>query len=131
MSAALFEKAARNHYRFQNPTGGGLINSEDLCELSLTKLNIVAKDLNRQIKSNEEEDFLKTERPADTELRNKFELVLYVLNTRKAEIEAGKQAADRKAEIDMLTGILAGKEADALKGLSPEEIRARIAALKA
>ena len=56
----MFEKATQEKYRFE--TTKGLVNTEDLWDLPLVGgnccLDDIAKDLNRDVKENEEESFI-------------------------------------------------------------------------
>jgi len=125
--AEMFEKASRLNLRFA--TNKGNLTTEDLWDLSLANLNVIAKDLNKQIKASEEEDFLKTEKRADTELKLKFEIVIHILNTKKAEQEKRELAAEKAEKKQKLLEIMERQENASLEKLSPEELRAKIAEL--
>lgn len=127
MSEKLFEKASRNKYRFQSARGS--LSSEDLWDLSLSSLNGLAKSLNKQIKESEEEDFLKEARAADTETKDRFDIVLHVLNTKKAEHEAREAAVEKAEKKRKLLEILARKQDASLEGMSEDELKAQIASL--
>ena len=119
-----FEKASRLKLRFGSDWG--CLTAEDLWDLSLPQLNSIAKVISKDLKSAEEEDFLKEENKEDTVLKLKFEIVLYVLNTKKEEAQKRKDAAEKKAEKEKLLDILATKEDEELTKLSKEEIRKKI-----
>ena len=79
---SMFEKASRLKLRFASTRGG--LSVEDLWDLSLANLNGLAKGINKAIKASEEEDFLKEAKKTDTEAKLAFEIVLHILNTKKA-----------------------------------------------
>ena len=123
---ALFEKASRDKSRFA--TNRGEVTVEDLWDLTLPQLNQLAKSLNKRLKEIEEEDFLAVSK-SDTKLKNEFDIVLHVLNTKKAELDEKENAQKKKAEKQKLLEVLASKQEDALTRLSEEELKARIEAL--
>lgn len=120
----MFEKATRMKMRFG--TVKGLLSVEDLWDLSLSDLNKIAKDLNKQIKSADEEDFLKVTSKEDERTKLAFEIVLYILNTLKDEKEARDNMAKKKKEKEKLLSILERKQEESLENLSEEELRKKI-----
>lgn len=122
----MFEKAIRRKIRFAS--NKGMLTTEDLWDLSLGSLNNLAKSLNKQIKASEEEDFLAT-RTVDDDLKLGFDVVLHVLNTKKAEQEAREAAADKAAKKAKLLEILERKQDSSLEAMSEEEIKAQLSAL--
>jgi hypothetical protein len=127
MSAILIETAIRKKFRFA--TGRGMITTEDLWDLGLESLNTLAKEANRKVKESGEEDFLKVN-TTNTEDKQRFEVLKYILDTKLKEQEVRASAATKKAELDRLVALKANKEEEALGKLSVEDIDARIAALK-
>lgn len=129
----IFERASQQKLRF--PSVKGELTTEQLWDLPLQSknqfdLDTVAKTVNNELKNVTEESFVATTTsPAKTILELKFEIVKHVIAVRIATNAAARYQAARKAEKDKLIGILADKQDEALKGLTPEEIQARIAAL--
>ena len=123
----MFEKASRMKLRVI--TTRGAITTEDLWDLSLANLNGLAKNLNKQIKAAEEEDFLKEQGKAATELKLAFDITLHVLQTKKAEQEAREAASEKAEKKRKLLEILARKQDASLEGLTEEELRAQIQSL--
>lgn len=117
---SIFEKATRQKLRFE--TSVGYVSIEDLWDLPLSKLNDVAKKLNKDIKNEEEEDFLEETSKEDTTIRLKFDVVLHILQVKKKERDERKEAQERKAKKQRLLEVLERKEDEALEGLSKEEI---------
>lgn len=129
----IFEQASQQKLRF--PSVKGELTTEQLWDLPLQSknqfdLDTVAKTVNNELKNVTEESFVATTTsPAKTILELKFEIVKHVIAVRIATNAAARDQAARKAEKDKLIGILADKQDEALKGLTPEEIQTRIAAL--
>lgn len=123
----MFEKASRMKLRFA--TRKGTLSVEDLWDLSLADLNILAKSLNKVLKESSEEDFLEVSNKVDVENKLKFDLALYILNTKKAESDAKAREQQVKEECDQLLEILSEKRNDNLKNLSEEELLRKIAEL--
>lgn len=130
----MFEKASRKKYRFDSTKGE--LTVEQLWDLPLQSrngcdLDDIAKGLNAELKTSAEESFVEVvSSPRKTELEDKFEIVKHIIGVRLAENKARLEAAERKDEIARLQEILAGKKDEAVKALSPEEIEARILALR-
>jgi hypothetical protein len=121
---SMFEKATRQKLRFQ--TSVGFIGVEDLWDLPLTKLNSLAKNLNRELKTAEEEDFLQEKSSEDVETKLKFDIVLHILSTKKDEKKARETSIARKAEREKILGILAKKQDDALENMSEDDLRKKL-----
>lgn len=123
----LFEEATRQKLRFQ--TDRGVLSVEDLWDMSLTNLNTLAKSLRRKLKAEEEEDFLETKTEKETIDKLRFDVVLFVLETKKSEKKESELAADKKAKRQVLMNLLAEKEAEDMKKLNKEELLAKISEL--
>lgn len=123
----LFEIATREKYRFPYK---GQIGVEYLWDLPVTELDGIFKALKVQEKKTDEEGLLSHKTSADTELDNKIEIVRYIFGVKMAEKAKREEAVKRKAEKEKLLEILSEKEDNALKNLSIDELRARIAAME-
>lgn len=122
----LFETATREKYRFPYK---GQIGVEDLWDVPVTGLDSIFKALKVQGKKTDEEGLLSHKTSADAELDNKIEIVRYIFGVKMAEKAKREEAVKRKAEKEKLLEILSEKEDNALKNLSVDELRARIAAI--
>ncbi len=128
---SIFERASRAKLRFVSIRG--LLSVEDLWDLPLTSktgfdIDSVAREANAQLKAAGEESFVSTKpNPAKALLELQMEIVKHVIAVRLQEQEAAKAKTERKAERERLLGALENKQEEALKGLTAEEIRARIA----
>jgi len=116
----MFEKASRLKLRFN--TSRGVHSVEDLWDMTLEQLNVVAKHSNKKIKETAEEDFLKEKSTVDVEEKLKFDIVLYILNTKKEERDARKTAVKKKEKRDKLLELLEKKRDANREGMSEEDI---------
>lgn len=120
----MFDKATRLKLRYQSPKG--YVSTEDLWDLSLQNLNTMAKALNKQLKESSEVDFLLEKSEADARIKLQFDIVLHIMDVKKAEQKSREEATARKAEREKIKGILAKKQDDALEKLSEEELRKKL-----
>ncbi len=120
----MFEQASRLKLRFN--TDKGYLSAEDLWDLSLYHLNRLAKSLNKVIKESAEEDYLGETSAEDVIAKLQFNLVLHILEVKKAEVKARKEASSRKAEREKIMGVLAKKQDDALETLSEEDLKKKL-----
>jgi len=120
----MFDKATRLKLRFQSPKG--YVSTEDLWDFKLEQLNTMAKTLNKQLKESSEVDFLLEKSEEDARLKLMFDIVLHIMDVKKAEQKAREDATARKAEKEKIKEILAKKQDDALEKLSEEELRKKL-----
>ena len=128
----MFEQALRNKFRFS--TVKGEVSTEDLWDMPLTSrnnfdLDTVAISLAKQVSETSEMSFVKTTTTASKLLKDKLEVVKYVITTKMAEAEAKESAKVKETEREFLKSVLQEKKVDAVKGLSVEELEARLAQL--
>jgi len=125
----IFEYGAKNKLRFS--TEAGSITTEDLYDLPLdstkkVSLNSVAKKVNQQIKSFEEESFVTTATPANTEAHIKLDIIKHVIKERIEQAMIKKNAENDKARRELISGIIAEKQNESLKNMSMEELQAEL-----
>ena len=120
----MFKKATRLKLRFE--TSRGVLTTEDLWDLPLQELNTIAKSLNKTLKSIEEEDFLEEINNEDKITKMQFDIVKHILDTKKDESNAMKDAAAKKIEKEKLLAILAKKQDSCLENLSEAELKKKI-----
>lgn len=118
----LFIKASRLALRFKSSVG--MITTEDLWNLPLTQLDVIAKTLNKEIKLAEEESFIKTRTKANDVLETAFEVVKYIIAIKLEEAEAKKTAVARKEQKAKIMEIIARKQDESLGSKSLEELTA-------
>ena len=123
----MFEKAVRTKLRIKSDRG--LLSVEDVWDLSLQELNKMAKSLNKEMKEQAEEDFLEETGTEDLKTKLRFEIVLYVLKTKKAEKESLENEVARKAKKEKLLNILDKKLDAETEEMSIDDIRKEIDSL--
>lgn len=124
----IFEKATRTKVRFE--TTKGQITTEDLWDLSLTSLDSIARGVNKKLKESSEESFISVRTSGNAELELKLDLLKHVIDVKLKAKEAAELKAAKASEIATLENLLIDKKAEQLKGLSLDEIQAKIAELK-
>lgn len=129
----IFERAARTKLRFSSVVGD--LSTEQLWDLPLTakgsrvSLDNLAKAVNRELKSSEEESFVETPSKADSEMRLRLDILKHIIADKLARKEAADKRAEKAAEKEKLLRLLERKQEEALEELSAEELEARLAAL--
>lgn len=116
----IFEYATRNKVRF---SFRGLISVEDLWDLSLTNLDSIYKELNKQSKQSEEESLLNIKTQEDEFLNVQIEIVKHIVSVKLAEKEAREKASAKKAQKQKIMSIIAAKQDEALQNSSIDELQ--------
>lgn len=129
----LHEVAVREGYRF--PSVRGELTVENLWQLPLTgndgcNLDVIAVALDDQVEGLGKKSFIKAVSKDDQVLKNKLELVKYIIDTKLAEKQAEAEANTKAIKAKQLRLLLAEKQAEATKELSIEEIQAQLAELE-
>lgn len=114
----LFINAVKNKYRYPFK---GQITTEDLFDLKVEDLDVIYRTLNKQVKKEEEESLLSTNKE-DKELQERIEIVKYVFNAKQDEAKERLLAAERKAKKEKILSIMAAKQDEALQNKSVEEL---------
>lgn len=131
----IFEQASRQKLRL--PSVKGLLTAENLWDLPLQSksgfdLDTVAKTVNSELKAQAEESFVSTNvNPQKAVLELALEVVKHVIAVRMDENEKARQRAKLLEERQKLIGLLANKQDEALKGLSEEQLKAKLAEIEA
>lgn len=129
------EKALRRKYRY--PSQKGELTTEQLWDLPLTSnrgfdLDSVAIELNIQLGALKNDSFVKKgPNPLKTELEEKLQIVVHVIQVKMTEEERASAEATRRAERRKLEEILHLRTQAGLMSKTPEEIRAMIDKLDA
>jgi len=116
----MFEKATRNKYRF--PSTIGLIDVEDLWDLSIEKLDDVYKRLNKELKLVEEESLL-IHTKNNEELTNKVNIVKFIFEIKVSEQEERTKSNERAEKKQYLLSLIQQKQIEADKDKSIEELQ--------
>jgi hypothetical protein len=120
----LFITGLKKHYRFkQTKSGvGGQLMIEDLFDLSLPSLDLLAQSLNAELKVSGEESFIKSRTIANTDLNNRFEIVKYVIKMKLDEEEVKENAKRRRAEEQELLSLIQEKQQEEKRSKSLEDL---------
>lgn len=118
----MYKEASKQKLRFQ--TNKGLLSVEQLWDLSLTELDVLAVSLDQEHKESGKQSFLSKKSPKDKTAKLRFDIALDILNTKAEEAEVSKNAASVKAHNEKILSLIANKQEDELMGKSVEELTA-------
>lgn len=121
----MFEKASRLKLRFQS--ANGRVSTEDLWDLPLSQLDVMAKGLRRELR--ETEDSFIEDKKSDAQIELRFEIIKYVIEQKLAERDAKLQAKERAQRRQVLQEALEKKQIAALDGMSVADIKKELASL--
>lgn len=124
----MFEQASRLKLRFKTPKG--ILTTEDVWDLTLEQLDQLAKNLNKDLKEQSEESFIKTKTSANKELELKFEIVKHIITVRMTEAEKIKERAEKRKKKQHLLELIAQKENEALSSKSLDDLRKELMELE-
>lgn len=122
-----FKLASRLKLRVN--TSQGLLSVEQLWDLSLNKLSVIIKNVKKQLKGSEGDDelsFLDETKTVDKEQQLTFDVLKDIYLTKKAELDAEKDAAQRKANNEKIMAIIHKKQEASLENMSVEELEAML-----
>lgn len=125
MSVNIFEQATRARFRFQ--AANGLITTEDLWQVSLEKLDIIALGLQAELNKTGE-SFI-SDSPKDATLKARFDVVKHIIDVKLEEKRAEIVRKSAAAQRQILLAALEKRQQEELEGLSMDEIKKRIEAL--
>ena len=125
----LFVVASRKQYRFKLNNGNATV--EDLWDLNLETLNVLAKAAKKEVDSLAEEDFISAKPAASKDTENKFEILKYVIGVKLQEKQAKADAVAKRAKAAQIKELLAEKQNQAMQSKTEAELLAELAALEA
>ena len=123
----MFERAAKCKLRFQS--NKGVLSSEDLFDLSLTSLDLIAKNVNRQLKAEAEESFIEKKSDSSSEMELRLDILKHVISYKMGVAEANRKRAETIAKKSQIEDILLRKKSEKLENMSEEELVAMAAQL--
>lgn len=130
----MFETASRKLFRYQ--TIRGLVSTDDLWNMPLSSnngfdLDNVAKAIHQEIQTMSVTSFVTTSSNSakKDELEVKLEIVKHIIADKLEQKAKRENAAAKATERQALLEVLNKKEQSALENLTPEQIKAKIAAL--
>jgi len=119
-----FKEASRQALRFA--TSKGNLTTEQLWDLKLPELDVLAVSLEVQVESSGKKSFLKTSTAKDKIAKLKFDIVLDILNTKADEQAEATKKKEDKAHNDKILSLIANKQEKDLEGKSVEELTAML-----
>ena len=120
----MFKQATKLRLRFT--TTKGILTTEQLWDLTLTDLSAIIKVVKKQLKGSEGDDelsFLDSTKTTDVENQLRFDILKDIYLTKKADSEAIRTAADKKAQKAKLAELIAKKEDGALENKSLDDLK--------
>lgn len=117
----MFEKASRLKLRFDSKKGS--ITTEDLWDLNLTSLDVIAKSLNAKMKLSEEESFIAVKTVANKKLELAFEVIKHVIKIKLEEKDKSKKAVEIAARKEQILAIISSKKTEELASKSVAELQ--------
>lgn len=121
---SIFEKATRQKLRFK--TASGMVTTEDLWDMPLegrVSLDNLARALNKEIKEQQEESFVKKPSSASTETKLKFDVVKHIIDVKIADQERAQKAAATRKEKQRILELMSRKQDQELEDKSLEELQ--------
>jgi hypothetical protein len=115
-----YKLATKQKLRFQ--TTKGLLNTEQLWDLSLRDLDDLAVSLEEEHKTSGKKSFLVKTSAKDKTTKLKFDVVLDVLNTKVEEEQAAQEALETKEHNKKIITLISEKKDESLKGKSIKEL---------
>jgi len=119
-----FKSATQQKLRFQ--TSKGLLSTEQLWDLSLTDLDVLAVSLEAEYKDSGKKSFLVTKSAKDKTAKLKFDVVVDVLTTKVEEAQALTEAKEIKEHNNKILALIAEKQDETLKGKSLKQLEAML-----
>lgn len=127
MSDNLFVQATRKALRFKIsfPNKSGMVSTEDLWNLSLEELDVVAVELYSQLQNCPKVTFLKKPVKSDVVAQLKFDVVKYVIEVKSVEREQAEKAAELRKEKRELEELINKAEREQKASLPLDELKKR------
>jgi len=117
----MFEKATRQKFRFH--TAKGNCSVEDLWDLPLEALDSLYRELNGELREQQEESLLNEKQDASETLQTKIDIVKCIVNTRLEERRQKEAEVERKRKKQKIMEIIEQKQEGALWEKSVDELR--------
>jgi len=122
----MFQKASRLKLRFDSVKG--LLAAEDLWDLPLTSatgkanLDDIAKAVNKELKTTQEESFVAKETKGNEILQLKLEILKTIISIKMAENEAAAKARENAEKKQQILALIQQKKGEQLAGASLEDL---------
>lgn len=123
----IFEKASKIKLRFV--TDKGTLTTENLWELSLPDLDKIAKRINKELREESEESFIKTKSVASDVLTLKLEILKHIIGDKLKAQEANKKRVETNAKRQEILELIKKKQTEELGSKSVDDLMKELAAL--
>lgn len=125
-----FEKATKLRLRWE--TSQGQLSVEDLWDLKLDPLDVIAKSVYKKLQNEGEESFIPSKRTNKPQTYNdlRLDILKYIIDVKVEEEKAKALRAERKIELARLKEVAANKADEQLSKLDLEDLRKKISALE-
>ncbi len=120
----LYERALRSKYRFQ--TDRGYVNVEQLWDLNLEQLDVIAQQVAGDLEKSSTKSFIKKKTTVSEELSNKLEILKHLISTKLAEASEAEEREVRRQKVARIEEIIRQKKDEDLAGKSVEELTAML-----
>lgn len=115
----MFEKATRLKLRFK--VANGLISVEDLWDLNLNTLDVLARGINKELQESEV-SFIGKSSDKENKLKLQFDVVKRVIDVKLEEREQAKELREKAQRKQQLLNALADKQEESLRSMSKEDL---------
>lgn len=119
----IFEEASRTELRFASSKG--ILQTEDLWNLTLDNLNKIAIGLSKQVDEAGEQSFIEKS-TVDSVTQLSFDIVKHVIKTRLEERKANKEKVERHTHKQKILAAMVSKQDDKLSEMSMEDLQAEL-----
>ena len=120
--------ASRKQFRFQTPKGQ--VSVEDLWKMPLEgkeySVERVAQDLDETLSTETKKSFVSKKTDANIEVKQKFDLVVHIIEVRVKERDEAQNAKENAAFNQKILAKIQEKDDQALDGLTAEQLRAKL-----
>ena len=120
----MYKQANKEKLRIQ--TTKGLLSIEQLWDLSVNDLDVLAVSLENEFKESGKKSFLVAKSVKDKTTKLKFDIVLDILTTKVEEANAISEAKEIKAHNNKIIELIAEKQDESLKGKSIKQLEAML-----
>ena len=120
----IYKRALKKGLRFKSTLG--ILNTEDLFNLTLEQLDNIAIQVNKQLKEKEEGSFIKSKTTETTDLTLRLDILKDVIETKLADKEIAEKAAATRARNERIKELIAQKQDSELADKDIEELKAML-----
>lgn len=119
-----FKQAVKQKLRVS--TNKGLLSVEQLWDLSISDLDILAVSLEEAYNNSKGKSFLAKKTTKDKDIKLQFDIVLDILETKVAEQEAISEAKEIKEHNQKILKLIEDKKEEDMKGMSVKQLTAML-----